>query len=271
MSRPDFRTGALIGFLSAAVIALAIGLIAAIGDGGTDSPPKPPPGPDKPASEFETFAASKYLVEIPAGWVQVFDEADRNTYVHSEWHDPDNPDTEIFIDTKDGVTGSPQASFEKVEAEVSTTRPGYQRLASESTSIAGRDGWRWVFLGEDSAGNLDKRVDYFFNDCGTGFGVVGSTSPEGFAQWEPAFRHVVESIQVACEGTPPPTSSAPSTPPDDEVARYCSYGAVSESQLQGCVDHVGVDQVESSDTNAGQYGRGELTECLEDSGPFCEP
>ncbi|HEX8743607.1 MAG TPA: hypothetical protein VF712_10780 [Thermoleophilaceae bacterium] len=56
----------------------------------------------------------------------------------------------------------------------------------------------------------------------------------------------------------------------DLVLDYCSYGAVSDAQLDGCVDHVTEDQVDALDTNAARYARGELQECLEDAGPFCE-
>jgi hypothetical protein len=57
----------------------------------------------------------------------------------------------------------------------------------------------------------------------------------------------------------------------DEVADYCSYGAVSRAQLEGCETHVTTDVVESYDTNAARYAKGELDKCLEDSGPFCRP
>jgi hypothetical protein len=54
------------------------------------------------------------------------------------------------------------------------------------------------------------------------------------------------------------------------VHDYCSYGAVSEAQLEGCVDHVTPEVVEGYDTNAGRYARRELDACLADAGPFCE-
>lgn len=56
----------------------------------------------------------------------------------------------------------------------------------------------------------------------------------------------------------------------DLVGDYCAYGAVSQAQLEGCRDHVTDDDVDARDTNAAQYARGELDECLADAGPFCE-
>jgi hypothetical protein len=57
----------------------------------------------------------------------------------------------------------------------------------------------------------------------------------------------------------------------DEVTDYCSYGAVSRAQLEGCESHVTTEIVESYDTNAARYAKGKLDECLADAGPFCTP
>lgn len=51
---------------------------------------------------------------------------------------------------------------------------------------------------------------------------------------------------------------------------YCEYGALSEAQLQGCIDHVTVDDFDRLNTNAARYARGELDKCRRDAGPFCE-
>jgi len=56
----------------------------------------------------------------------------------------------------------------------------------------------------------------------------------------------------------------------DPIADYCAYGAVSEAQLAGCESHVEESDIDELDTNAAEYSRGELDECLDDAGPFCE-
>ena len=53
------------------------------------------------------------------------------------------------------------------------------------------------------------------------------------------------------------------------VDRYCMYGAESEAQLEGCKKHVTVQEVRRLETNAAYFAKGELHECLPDSGPFC--
>jgi hypothetical protein len=54
------------------------------------------------------------------------------------------------------------------------------------------------------------------------------------------------------------------------VADYCSYGAVSNAQREGCLDHVSRDAIDRLDTHAAQFARRDTDECLSDSGPFCE-
>ncbi len=57
---------------------------------------------------------------------------------------------------------------------------------------------------------------------------------------------------------------------ESSVEAYCSYGAVSRAQLDGCTDHVTENDFDHLKTNAARYARGELDKCLADSGPFCE-
>lgn len=51
---------------------------------------------------------------------------------------------------------------------------------------------------------------------------------------------------------------------------YCSYGSVSEAQRQGCEERVDVSAIRRLDTSAARFARGELNDCLADSGPFCQ-
>jgi hypothetical protein len=53
------------------------------------------------------------------------------------------------------------------------------------------------------------------------------------------------------------------------LSLYCRYGAVSNAQLHGCIDHVAVSDITGRDTNAARFALGRLHACLADSGPFC--
>ena len=50
---------------------------------------------------------------------------------------------------------------------------------------------------------------------------------------------------------------------------YCSYGAVSDAQLDGCLNHVTDEVIDRRDTNAARFAKEQLHECLADAGPFC--
>lgn len=58
---------------------------------------------------------------------------------------------------------------------------------------------------------------------------------------------------------------------ESRIEAYCSYGSISEAQLEGCMEHVTDADIESRTTNAAEYARGDLDECLYDAGPFCQP
>jgi hypothetical protein len=79
-----------------------------------------------------------------------------------------------------------------------------------------------------------------------------------------AARTVVAVVAAAVLGTACDAS-------DDMVTAYCRYGAVSQAQLDGCIDHVTEADVRSRQTHASQYAFGDLDRCLADSGPFCTP
>jgi hypothetical protein len=53
------------------------------------------------------------------------------------------------------------------------------------------------------------------------------------------------------------------------VQDYCSYGGRSDLQVAGCVANVSRAYVETLDTNAARYARGDIGSCLADSGPYC--
>ena len=53
------------------------------------------------------------------------------------------------------------------------------------------------------------------------------------------------------------------------VQQYCSYGAVSEEQLAGCIAHASRSYVESLDTDAARYARDDFGSCKANSGPYC--
>ena len=56
----------------------------------------------------------------------------------------------------------------------------------------------------------------------------------------------------------------------DKVQDYCQYGAKSHAQLQGCLSHVTIGDVDTRISNAAEYARGVLDECRSDAGPFCD-
>lgn len=84
----------------------------------------------------------------------------------------------------------------------------------------------------------------------------------------PMLLCTVALAATGCESVD--SGSGSSDAPQDPVAEYCAYGAVSDAQLAGCESHVEESDIDALDTNAAEYSRGNLNECLDDAGPFCE-
>jgi len=57
---------------------------------------------------------------------------------------------------------------------------------------------------------------------------------------------------------------------DNYVRPYCLYGAQSQAQLDGCMSHVTSEDINALDTQAATFAAGQTSDCLDDSGPFCE-
>jgi len=55
---------------------------------------------------------------------------------------------------------------------------------------------------------------------------------------------------------------------DEWTAAYCAFGAVSEAQFYGCVDHVAIEDIEPSNTAAAVCAREGGGDTCGDAGPF---
>lgn len=55
---------------------------------------------------------------------------------------------------------------------------------------------------------------------------------------------------------------------DALVEDYCTYGAQSQAQLDGCIEHVTPEQVRQATTPAARWAR-DGGDCLQGSGRFC--
>lgn len=67
----------------------------------------------------------------------------------------------------------------------------------------------------------------------------------------------------------PPERDAAANTGLNEVTRYCTYKARGDEQFDDCIRRTDFRVVRREDSNAGRYGRSELTRCLADAGPRC--
>ena len=71
---------------------------------------------------------------------------------------------------------------------------GYSEVAFEEIDLNGIPAARWEF---ELSG--ERKVDYFFYDCGVGVAVLGAAPKAEFVTYEDAFANVAESTQTNCQ------------------------------------------------------------------------
>jgi len=160
-----------------------------LGGGGGDGVNRP-----TNAARFVPFTGNLYTADVPKGWNLETSEEKNSGRFTSQWRDPNDSNTSVLIDSQPSANGTALEGAESVRAQTSQTS-GYEEIAFSTTKLKGVEAVRWVFDVSE-----DRRVDYFLVECGAGFAVLGSTSPERFDEMEPTFHHVAESLApIYCE------------------------------------------------------------------------
>jgi hypothetical protein len=96
-------------------------------------------------------------------------------------------------DTPDVATPAPRSAHD-LRAKYYVGRAGYREIDWRPATVAGHPAWRWEFLWLRR-----HKVDYFVNgDCGTGYGILGSTTPGHWDKYVGTFERAVDSIELTC-------------------------------------------------------------------------
>jgi hypothetical protein len=142
------------------------------------------------------FDGIAYGLEVPVGWDHA--EADvfssEGGFYTNIWRDTSDPEN-TYIRVDGGNREPALAPMAASESLVDQLREAsdYREYFYGPELLQGRETARWVF-GIDG----NKRVDYFFTECGRGLAVVGSTLPVRFPELQSMFRAVAASAYVDC-------------------------------------------------------------------------
>lgn len=142
---------------------------------------------------FSAYRAQHINAQIPSGWKMLENEAQKSGYLESKWQSPSGRGDSVLIDTSPATDLSLQEDAAPVHRALEAAS-GYHEISYGPGDLAGLSSWMWVF---EVSG--DERVDYFFNSCGQGFGVLGSTRASRFAAMRATFRTVAQSTHAVCE------------------------------------------------------------------------
>jgi hypothetical protein len=144
---------------------------------------------------LSTFEGSDYGLLVPDGWVhdevEVPSEAGFRTNI---WREPNDPeDTYIRVDGGNSEPAPDPVAASEGLVEQLREASDYTEYFYGPEVLDGRETARWVFSIDG-----DKRVDYFFLECGRGLAIVGSTFPSRFPEFAPMFRAVAASARIDC-------------------------------------------------------------------------
>jgi hypothetical protein len=130
-----------------------------------------------------------FTIRVPAGWTRR-DTTLAGGLARSEWTSPEDGETSVLVDAIDGVSSRPSERAGRVRANTSR-RAGYEEVAFRATTLAGEEAWEWRY----TVPGRGEVVDYFVNGCDDGYAIQAKAPPAAFADLEPSFRQVAESLR----------------------------------------------------------------------------
>jgi hypothetical protein len=138
------------------------------------------------------YRGRRFTARVPAGWKLLEDEAQKEGYVESKWQSSASAEDTILIDTSPATDLTLEQDAAPVHADLERAA-GYQQVSYGPGDLSGVDSWMWVFRISG-----DERIDYFFDSCTRGFGVLGSSPASRFEQMRSTYRAVAQSTRAVC-------------------------------------------------------------------------
>jgi hypothetical protein len=190
-SRPALIAALVLG--PAAGFGAVIGVDALVGDDGDsgrvtfgDRTAATSSSPPAQTSALVLRGTSLFTIRVPSDWDRR--EEDRGTLHRTVFTAPADADTYVLVDAVAGASSTPGGRAGAVRAKLGAA--GVEMSGPTPVTLAGRDA---VLLKMKRERALND--DYFLNDCGDGFAVLGAAPPGRMAKLRPIFRRVAASLK----------------------------------------------------------------------------
>jgi hypothetical protein len=148
---------------------------------------------DPAITNQQNYHEAQYAAGVSSGWPQTENDQHVGNYLESSWHDPASVYTTFTIDSREKGSGVPMADAELALVQVQSL-PHYRERGRRWIRLRGKPAVRWAY---DVAG--EAHLDYFFEECDTGFIVRGTTPPGTWEALAPFFRGMATVITANCE------------------------------------------------------------------------
>jgi hypothetical protein len=171
------------------LLGIAVGVLLLTGGSDDDAP-----AVDPAITAQQNYHQAEYDAGVSSGWPQ--DASDRRvgSYLESAWHDPASSITTFVIDSRPSdQANSPMATAELARVQVNQLKD-YRERGLKRIRLRGNPAVRWAF---DVGG--EARLEYFFEECGTGFVVRGSTPAVAWEALSEFFRGMAAVITANCD------------------------------------------------------------------------
>lgn len=139
-----------------------------------------------------TFQRAAFTIKLPRAW-KVSARDDREPgYVSNRWRSPNSGKTTLRVDYTRNVRVTASVSAKRLRRQVSRAR-SYHEYSFRRVKLGDRRAWRWEFRLRGL-----RKVDYFVNACGTGYALLGATTPKRWKQYKKTFTRAAQSWEPTC-------------------------------------------------------------------------
>jgi hypothetical protein len=175
------------------------GEAAAAGDPATEGPKESPSkaraAVTRAEPELREIEGSIYKAKVPVEWAQDYELEEKAPYYPMQFDGAGEAgEPYVRLEGQYPAEVSDPVVAEEGSRQTTSESPDYREISFGPIVLGGREAVRWNYEVEG-----DRRVVYGFSECGGGMALVGSASPEHFAEFAPVFEEIAASLRFFCQ------------------------------------------------------------------------
>lgn len=164
-------------------------------EGPKESPSKARAAVTRAEPELREIEGSIYKAKVPVEWAQDYELEEKAPYYPMQFDGVGEAgEPYVRLEGQYPAEVSDPVVAEEGSRQTTSESPDYREISFGPIVLGGREAVRWNYEVEG-----DRRVVYGFSECGGGMALVGSASPEHFAEFAPVFEEIAASLRFFCQ------------------------------------------------------------------------